>query len=150
MAKIRTAILGYGRSGSSLHADPIEKNEAFEVAAACDIDPERQKQASERFGCAVYDDYHRMLKQEELDLVVIVTRSSQHCEMTCDCLDAGFNVLVTKPWAVNQDEALRMVEAGRCSGKLLLPWLPSRWGCDLRRLKTLLAEKPIGDIFLVR
>ncbi|MDP6776027.1 MAG: Gfo/Idh/MocA family oxidoreductase, partial [Candidatus Latescibacteria bacterium] len=150
MSKIRTAILGYGRSGSSLHADPIEKNEAFEVAAVCDIDAERQKQASERVGCAIYDDYHRMLEQETLDLIVIVTRSSQHCEMTCDCLDAGFNVLVTKPWAVNQDEALRMVEAGERSGKLLLPWLPSRWGCDLRRLKALLAEKPIGDVFLVR
>ena len=150
MSKIRTAILGYGRSGSSLHADPIEKNEAFEVTAACDIDPERQKQAAERFGCAVYDDYHQMLEKETLDLIVIVTRSSQHCEMTCDCLDAGNNVLVTKPWAVNQDEAHRMVETGKRSGKLLLPWLPSRWGCDLRRLKELLADKPIGDIFLVR
>ncbi|MCP4641616.1 MAG: Gfo/Idh/MocA family oxidoreductase, partial [bacterium] len=54
---IRTAILGYGRSGSSLHAGPIERNEAFDLVAACDIDPERREQAAERFGCAVYDDY---------------------------------------------------------------------------------------------
>jgi len=147
---IRTAILGYGRSGSSMHAGAIEKNEPFEMVAACDIDPERQKQASERFGCAIYDDYHEMLDKEELDLVTVVTRSSQHCEMVCDCLKAGVNVLVTKPWAVNASEASQMCAAAEASGKLLVPWLPSRWGRDLKRLKELMAEGVIGNVFLIR
>ncbi len=147
---IRTAILGYGRSGSTLHAGPIEKIGAFEMVAVCDIDAERQEEARERFGCAVYDDYHRMLDKEELDLVVIVTRSDQHCAMTCDCLAAGVDVLVTKPWAANAAEAERMVAAEQASGQRLLPWLPARWGCDLKRLKELMAEKAIGEVFLVR
>jgi predicted dehydrogenase len=148
--KIRTAILGYGRSGSTMHAGAIEKSDDFEMVAACDIDRVRRKQAAERFGCAIYDDYHQMLEKERLDLVCIVTRSDQHCEMTCDCLRAGANVLVTKPWAVNEPEARRMVAAQKETGKLLLPWLPARWGSDLRRLEQLLAEKAIGSVFLVR
>ncbi|MCP4645309.1 MAG: Gfo/Idh/MocA family oxidoreductase, partial [bacterium] len=136
--------------GSSLHAGPIERNEAFDLVAACDIDPERREQAAERFGCAVYDDYHRMLADETLDLVVIVTRSDQHCQMACDCLAAGVNVLVTKPWAVDEAEAQRMIDARDASGKMLLPWLPARWGCDLLRLRELLAEDVIGPVFLVR
>ena len=92
-----------------------------------------------------------MLKAEPLDLVVIVTRSDQHCQMTCDCLAEGVNVLVTKPWAVNAGEAQRMVRAAESSGKLLLPWLPARWGSDLRRLRQLaVAEQAIGTVFLVR
>ena len=150
MTTIRTAILGYGRSGSSMHAGAIEGNEAFEMVAVCDVDPERKRQAAERFGCAIYEDYHEMLERERLDLVCIVTRSDQHCQMTCDCLAAGVNVLVTKPWAVNEAEARRMVAAEEASGKLLLPWLPARWGCDLRRLQELMAEKAIGDVFLIR
>jgi predicted dehydrogenase len=150
MKKIRTAILGYGRSGSAMHAGAIEQNDAFEMVAVCDIDPERQKQAAERFGCAIYDDYHRMLEKEELDLICIITRSDQHSLMTCDCLAAGVHVLVTKPWAVNADEARCMVASAEASGKLLLPWLPARWGCVLQRLQQLVAEKAIGDIFLVR
>jgi scyllo-inositol 2-dehydrogenase (NADP+) len=147
---IRTAILGYGRSGSSMHAGGVQGNDAFEMAAVCDIDPARQKEAAERFKCATYDAYHAMLERERLDLVIIVTRSDQHCEMTCDCLAAGVNVLVTKPWAVNEAEARRMVAAAKDSGKLLLPWLPARWGADLRRLRQLVAEKAIGEVFLVR
>jgi len=147
---IRTAILGYGRSGSSMHAGGVERNRAFEMVAVCDIDPQRQTQAAPRFGCAIYDDYRKMLLRERLDLVIIVTRSDQHCQMSCDCLAAGVNVLVTKPWAVNEVEARRMVAAADESGKLLMPWLPARWGCDLRRLQQLLAETAIGNVFLVR
>ena len=151
MTRIRTAILGYGRSGSTMHAGAIERNgDAFEMAAVCDIDPERRKQAAERFGCAVYDDYHQMLEKERLDLVCIITRSDQHCDMTCDCLSAGVHVLVTKPWAVNEPEACRMVAAANETDKLLMPWLPARWGCDLLRLKQLVAEKAIGNVFLIR
>jgi predicted dehydrogenase len=82
---IRTAILGYGRSGSTLHAGPIEKLDDFELVAACDIDAARLEQARTRFGCAVYEDYRRMLADEDLDLVVIVTLSYQHCEMASTC-----------------------------------------------------------------
>ena len=35
---IKTAILGYGRSGSTMHAGAIEKSAAFDMAAVCDID----------------------------------------------------------------------------------------------------------------
>ena len=151
MNKIRTAILGYGRSGSTLHADPLEKlNADFTVSAVCDIDPKQQTAAQERFNCNIYDDYLKMLKQEELDLVVIVTRSDQHCQMSCDCLNAGVNVLVTKPWCVNSAEAELMIAAEKSSGKMLLPWLPARWGCDLLRLKELIATGIIGKVFMIR
>jgi scyllo-inositol 2-dehydrogenase (NADP+) len=149
--KIKTAILGYGRSGSTLHADPLEGlSDLFEVTAVCDIDPQAREKARARFNCPVYDDYHAMLNTEALDLVVIVTRSDQHCAMTCDCLRGGVNVLVTKPWAVNAGEAERMIAAAKESGRQLLPWLPARWGCDLARLKELLASGIIGDVFMVR
>lgn len=147
---IKVAILGYGRSGSGLHADPIEKLDDFEMTAVCDIDPKAREKALKRFGCRVYEDYSEMLDKEDLDLVVIVTRSSQHCKMACDCLKAGKNVLVTKPWAVNPDEAAEMIKTAGASGKLLLPWLPSRWGCDLLRLKEIVDSGAIGKIFQIR
>jgi predicted dehydrogenase len=147
---IRTAILGYGRSGSTMHAGAVEANPDFEMTAVCDIDTQRRDQASQRFGCRVYEDYRDMLAKEQLELVCVVTRSDQHCRMTCDCLEAGVNLLVTKPWAVNTAEAEHMIAAAGASGKMLLPWLPARWGCELRRLRQLLAEDAIGKVFLVR
>ena len=148
--KIKTAILGYGRSGSTLHADPIEKLPDFELTSVCDIDPKAKENASNRFKCRIYDDYMEMLQKETLDLVVIVTQNNQHCRMTCDCLKSGKNVLVTKPWAINADEAEEMIKAAKESEKKLLPWLPARWGCDLLRLKELIESGVIGKVFQVR
>lgn len=150
MKKIRTAILGYGRNGSTMHAGAIERNEPFEMAAVCDVDPERREQAHARFGCTVYDNYREMLAKEALDLVCVITRSDQHAAMTCDCLAAGVNVLVTKPWAVNETEARRMIAAADASGRLLMPWLPSRWGSELHRLREVITEGAIGKVFLIR
>jgi scyllo-inositol 2-dehydrogenase (NADP+) len=147
---IRTAILGYGRSGSTMHAGPIEKNDAFTMSAVCDIDPERRKQAEQRFGCKTYADYHEMLDKEQLDLVCVITRSDQHSAMACDCLAAGVNVLVTKPWATNAAEAEQMISSAKASGAKLLPWLPARWGSDLLRLRELVSEGAIGKVFMVR
>lgn len=147
---IRTAILGYGRNGKVMHGEALARNDAFQVVAVCDIAPARLQQAQEQFNCALYEDYRRMLAEEQLDLVVIVTRSSQHCEMTCDALNAGVNVLVTKPWALNEAEARRMIAAQQASGKLLLPWLPSRWGSDTRRIKELIDAGTIGNVFFAR
>jgi scyllo-inositol 2-dehydrogenase (NADP+) len=146
---IKTAILGYGRSGSTLHADPIEALSEFVLTAVCDIDPEARRKAYNRFKCTVYDDYKQMLS-EDLDLIVIVTRSDQHSAMACDCLEAGKNVLVTKPWALNTAEAEKMIAAAAKSGKLLMPWLPARQGCDLLRLKEIIQSGTIGKVFQVR
>ena len=149
--KIRAAILGYGRSGSTMHAGALEKNsDSFEVVAACDVDPVRRQQAAERFKCRTYADHGEMLAREKLDLVSVVTRSDQHCAMACDCLSAGVHVLVTKPWAVDAGEARRMVAAAEKSGRTLMPWLPARWGTDLRRLRQLVSEGAIGNVFLIR
>ena len=38
----------------------------LQMVAACDVDTERQSQARERFGCAVYDDYRAMLDDVSL------------------------------------------------------------------------------------
>ncbi len=148
---IRAAILGYGRNGSTMHAGGVENNPHMTMAAVCDIDPERRAQAAARFACPVYDDYRDMLDREELDLVCVVTRSDQHCPMVCDCLDAGVDVLVTKPWALNEGEALTMIEKAAETGRRLLPWLPARWGADLKRLRRLVVdEEVIGNVFLAR
>jgi scyllo-inositol 2-dehydrogenase (NADP+) len=150
MSTIRTAIIGYGRNGSTMHAGPIENNPDFIMTAVCDSDAERRKLAADRFKCPVYEDYREMLKQEKLDLVVVVTRNDQHASMTCDCLRAGVHVLVTKPWGVNVDEARRMIAAAKSSGKKLFPWLPARWGCELARLRELVRSGALGNVFLVR
>lgn len=150
METIRTAIVGYGRNGSTMHAGGVAGNPRFTMAAVCDIDPKRREQARARFGCPVYEDYAELLAREHPDLVVVVTRSDQHARMAFDCLKAGSNVLVTKPWAVNAREARMMITTAKRTGRTLLPWLPIRWATDTRRLRELVAAGAVGNVILIR
>ncbi len=148
---IRTCIIGYGRNGSTMHAGPLERlNGDFGVAAVCDIDAEAREKAAARFGCPVYEDYRKMLVEIRPDFTVVVTRSSQHAQMAIDCLMAGSDVLVTKPWAVDAREAERMIAAQQVTGRKLLPWLPARFGSDLRLLRRILDRGDIGRVFEIR
>ncbi len=150
MKKIRTAIVGYGRNGSTMHAGGVAGNPRFAMAAVCDIDPKCREQAQARFSCPVYADYKEMLAREHPDLVVVVTRSDQHAAMACDCLKAGAHVLVTKPWAVNAAQARTMIATAKRTGRTLLPWLPISWAVDTRRLRELVSAGTIGDLILIR
>lgn len=147
---IRTAILGYGRNGSTMHAGPLERCPDFDVVAVCDIDPVARERAHARFGCPVYDDYHAMLAQARPEFTVIVTRSHQHAQMAVDCMRAGSNVLVTKPWATNAFDAQRMMAVSEATGRKLLPWLPARCGADLRAIRQVISRGDIGRVFEIR
>jgi predicted dehydrogenase/sugar phosphate isomerase/epimerase len=147
--KIKTAIIGYGRNGEAMHGQAVYDSERFDMVAVADIDPVACDKAVEKFKCRTYDDYNKMLREEDLDLVSIVTRSDQHCEMVCDCMAADVNTLITKPWCLNSSEAEKMIEASSRSTKKLLPWLPARWGADFLRLKEVIADGTIGRIFRI-
>ncbi len=146
---IRTGLIGYGRNGSTMHANPISELPEFEMVAVCDADDAARDAAAERFGRPVYARYSEMLEHEDLEFVVIVTYNHQHAPMAVECLEAGYDVLVTKPWAVNQTEAVKMIGAAKKAKKLLLPWLPSRWGCQLVRLREVIASGEIGTVYRV-
>jgi predicted dehydrogenase len=148
MEPFKTAILGFGRHGAGLHLAEITANPAFALTAVCDTDPERFAKAPD--STRTYQDYREMLRAEELDLVIVTTRSDQHCPMTCDCLAAGLNVMVTKPWALNTAEAQRMIAAAEKSPGTLYPWLPSFWAGDLAYLRNQLADQAVGKPFLFR
>ena len=46
-------------------------------------------------------------------------------------------------------EARLMTSVQKVSGRLLLPWLPSRWGSDLQALREIVARGDIGRIYRI-
>ncbi|MBD5777914.1 Gfo/Idh/MocA family oxidoreductase [Pelagicoccus sp. NFK12] len=148
---IKTAIVGYGQSGELSHAYGIQANPEFEIVAICDLSPQRRQFAQESIGCPAYADHRELLDSKaEIELASIVTRSDTHCQVACDLLDAGVNVLITKPWAVNTKEADLLIRAQLGSGKLIFPWIPMYWSPEYCKIKQLVEENAIGRVFTIR
>lgn len=111
MKKVKVGIAGLGRLGKE-HA----KNLAFKIAnaeltAACSIVPAELEFAKNELGVQdVYTDYKEMLIKADIDAVVIVTTSSEHCWQIAAALDAGKHVFTDKPLGVTVEEC-KLAEA---------------------------------------
>lgn len=147
---IRAAIVGYGGSGKLAHAYGLQANPEFEIVAVCDLSEDKRKDAEKDLGCKTYADLDQMLKLESLDLVSIITRTDTHCSLTCRCLDAGVNTLITKPWAMDRAEADQILATWKRSGSELFAWLPSYWFPEYIQIRKWILEGLIGDVFLIR
>jgi predicted dehydrogenase/threonine dehydrogenase-like Zn-dependent dehydrogenase len=85
-------------------------------------------------------DYKEILKDPEVDLVLITTRHNLHAPMVIESLDAGKDVFVEKPLALNEEELNRIIEAQQDSGKTLTVGFNRRFSPHAEQIK-----KVVGD-----
>ena len=102
MKKLKIGIVGLGRLGKVHAANIAYKISNAELTAACSIVPAELEYAKAELGVTdVYADYKEMLAKADIDAVVIVTTSSEHCWQIEAALDAGKHVFSEKPLGVD-------------------------------------------------
>ena len=70
MSNLRVGVIGCGRI-SVMHLGSIKYLDGVELAACCDIKPERAEKVAKDFGVPAYTDYREMFEKEKLDAVHI-------------------------------------------------------------------------------
>lgn len=98
----------------------------------------------------VYLDYHEMLHQEQLELVLVTGENAQHPDIVAACAAAGVHVCVEKPMAMSLADGLRMARACGAAGTTLLVNWPITWSPQARTAKRLLDEGVIGRVLEVK
>ncbi len=116
---IRCGVVGLGRIGWCHHSQIMMKHNGFELTAACDLEQERLDEAQAASGCATYKKLGNLLKNEDIELVVIATQSRDHQRMSIQASKAGKHVLSEKPAARSAAGIDRMIAAARDAGKIL-------------------------------
>jgi len=151
MRKIKTAILGQGRSGRDIHAASlIGMQDKFQITAIVEPLPNRRERAKTEYGCAVYSDYTELFGQSgEIDLVVNSTPSHFHVPVTLDLLKNGFNVLCEKPLAKTAAEVDSLISAADENNRLLAIFQQSRYGEAYRELRRILDSGILGRIIQI-
>ena len=105
MKKLRTGIVGLGRLGRIHAANIAYKIPNMTLVAACSLVPEELEYAKAELGVTeVYSDYRQMLAEADIEAVVIITPSGEHCWQIAAALDAGKHVFCEKPLGVDVDQ----------------------------------------------
>ncbi|MBR5158971.1 MAG: bi-domain-containing oxidoreductase [Bacteroidaceae bacterium] len=89
-------------------------------------------------------DYHEILNDPEVDLVMITTRHDTHARMVVEALEAGKNVFVEKPLCLNADELDNILSAYKAKeGKVSLSvGFNRRFSPFAVKMKKLLGDGP--------
>ncbi len=150
---IRVGIIGCGGIANGKHLPGLVKIEGVEVVALCDIIPERAEKTKAKFGldnAKIYTDYKELLKDEMIDDVQVCTPNRSHSFITVDALEAGKNVMVEKPMAINSEEAKKMLDAAKRTGKSLTVAYQNRQRAEIRQLKEEVKAGTFGEVYYAK
>lgn len=91
-------------------------------------------------------DYRELLRDEDVDTVLITTRHDLHARMVIEGLQAGKNVFVEKPLALNNEELQQIIEVYEQSGKTLTVGFNRRFSPHMEKIKSLVGDSRMNVI----
>ena len=89
-----------------------------------------------------------MLADDSIRLVVVSTPNASHLPIARQCLLAGRDVVIDKPFALSSGEAAELIQLARTQGRLLSVFQNRRWDGDFLTVRKLLDEDRLGEIVL--
>lgn len=153
MKKLKIGIIGCGGIANAKHMPSLAKIKECEMVAFCDIIPERAEKAKKDYGtidAKVYTDYKQLLDDKSIDVVHVLTPNIDHSYITVDALNAGKHVMCEKPMAINSQEAQKMLDATKKTGKKLTIGYQGRHRANSLFAKRACEEGVLGDIYYAR
>jgi len=110
MKKVKLAVIGLGNMGAP-HTRDIQLIPNAELAAVCDIIPERAEQIAALYSIPAYTDYRDLIDNADIDGVIVATPHYDHTPISIYAMQHGKNVLCEKPLAVHVKDAQKMISS---------------------------------------
>jgi predicted dehydrogenase len=146
MAALRVAVAGLGYWGPNL-VRTLWETDGAQVVAVCDANPAALAPIRRRYpsihGVTRFDD----LLVDGVDAVAIATPVHTHFPLARAALRAGKHVFVEKPMADSAEECLELMALAEERSLLLMPGHTFLYSPPVRKIKDLLDEGELGDVF---
>ncbi|MBR4921981.1 MAG: bi-domain-containing oxidoreductase [Prevotella sp.] len=142
--KGKIGIIGAGNYTSSTVVPNLKKAKA-QVKYVASQGGLTAKVVAKKMGAEnATSDYHEILKDPEVGLVIITTRHNMHARMVLETLQAGKSVMVEKPLCLNEEELAQIVEAYKAApkGVTLTVGFNRRFSPFAEKLKSLVGDGP--------
>lgn len=152
--KLQVAVIGCGGIANQKHFPALtSQKDKCEIVAFCDIVKERAEQAAIKYGVEgskVYTDYNELLQDKDIDVVHVCTPNVAHCPITVAAFKRGKHVMCEKPMAATTEDAQKMMDAWKKSGKKFTIGYQNRFRTDAQALKRSCEEGKLGDVYFAK
>lgn len=122
-----------------------------EIISACDASLEKVKAFAAKFNIArVYTDFSKMLEEETLDFIDIISSPETHASLVLLAAKKKVTVICQKPMALDWNTAKKMVAICQASETQFFIHENFRWQAPMRRVREIIDSGLIGKIFKAR
>ncbi|GKX29271.1 inositol 2-dehydrogenase [Vallitalea longa] len=151
MEKINVGIIGVGRIGR-LHAKSITYNIPDAVIkSVSDIKLDGVNEWAESLGIKnVYDDYHKIIEDKEIDAVLVCSSTDTHAQISIEAIEAGKHVFCEKPIDYDLDRISKVLTAVKKSGVKFQVGFNRRFDHNFNRINQITKDGVIGEPHIIK
>ena len=143
------ALVGCGRIAKR-HSELLGNNEILsaQLTAVCDTDYSKALSIGELFKVPSYDDMDKMMQNEDIDVVVVLTPSDLHAKNVINLAKYQKHIMVEKPMALTIDDADAMIKACDENNCKLFIIKQNRFNVPVVKLREALEANRFGKLIL--
>jgi predicted dehydrogenase len=146
-AKTRVSLVGCGRIAAA-HLQALQTIEEVKLVGAADVDTAARDAFGSKANCPGYSDYREMIDAQKPEIVVVCVPPISHPEVTNYALERGSHVLCEKPFAIDSDSALGMVQCAERNKRHLTMASKFRFVEDVCKAREMIHDGLIGKMVL--
>jgi UDP-N-acetyl-2-amino-2-deoxyglucuronate dehydrogenase len=143
--KYKVGIIGCGAI-LPRHIEAIQSNPDFELVALCDIQPELVKSLGKRYKVKTYIDYQKMITNEDINFIPILTPNSLHKEQALFALKNNCDVLVEKPVGFHPKDINEIKKCAKNNKQKAYCVLQVRLNPTVDLAKKILTKNMLGEL----
>jgi predicted dehydrogenase len=119
MRKVKVGVIGCGMISAAYLKNCTQKYDILDVVACADLMPELARKRAEEFNIPKVYTVEELLADPEIEIVINLTVPKAHAEINVLALEAGKHVYVEKPFAVQREDAQRVLQLAESKGLLV-------------------------------
>jgi len=146
---MNVAVIGVGYWGANL-ARVFFQLSGAKLHSVCDIIKERLDYIKSSFPTVeTTPDYRNLLKNREIEAVVVATEAQFHYQIAKECLEAGKHTLVEKPLSLTSRECRELIEIAKRRNRILMVGHTFEYNAAVRKLKEYVIGGDLGEIYYI-
>jgi UDP-N-acetyl-2-amino-2-deoxyglucuronate dehydrogenase len=146
---LKFALIGCGRIAGR-HSELLGNGNIAGalLSSVCDIDATKAQTIGERYKVPYYVDMDEMMRNERIDVAVVLTESGNHAAHVINLAKYGKHIIVEKPMALTLDSADEMINACYRNKCELFVVKQNRFNVPVVKLREALEQDRFGKLIL--
>lgn len=144
MTLLGVALIGCGKIADQ-HMEAIRRAADAKVVAVCDREPLMAEQLAERYQVEhSFADAAAMLDEVQPDVVHVTTPPDSHLALGRLCLEAGCHVYIEKPFALNAEDALQLLELAKSLDRKIVAGHNLQFTLEMQKMRRMVDAGFLG------